>query len=530
MGVIAALNGVLSAANIWTAILAIVGYSVSLVIYRLYFSPLAGFPGPKLTAATEWYEIYYNVVKGGKFFRKIPEWHEKYGPIVRINPTELHISDPEYYETIYTTDRRDKLLLHSSLPTVPLSGQSTIDHFLHRRRRAALNPFFSKPQIQKFLPFIQSRVDILVNRLNTEYKGTDKILNLGDLFSCYTTDVVMEYCFGNHYNYCESENFTSNFMVAVAELLDTVHWTMAFPFLATVMNATLTLPHWVLMKIVPERTTSILVWLEDLRVELRKVMMETKDAKKETPHSTIFHEIMLSDLPPEEKSQERLHDEAQVVVGAGVETTKWTLTVAMYHILDQPRILSKLKEEIISVYPDEDSPPSLSALEKLPYLVAVTQEALRLSYGVVQHLPRLAPHKPLEYTDPTTGKSYLIPTGTPLSCATPIIHHNESIFPDSYSFIPERWLADPVTGQPPKVKTHTGEEKPLTKYLVSFSKGSRQCLGMNLSYAELYLGVVGIVRRCNLELYETTKEAVEPWSEKLIPIPKAGSVVRVKVI
>jgi hypothetical protein len=72
----------------------------------------------------------------------------------------------------------------------------------------------------------------------------------------------MEYCFGNHYNYCESENFTSNFMVAVAELLDTVHWTMAFPFLATVMNATLTLPHWVLMKMVPERTKSILVWLE----------------------------------------------------------------------------------------------------------------------------------------------------------------------------------------------------------------------------------------------------------------------------
>jgi cytochrome P450 len=162
------------------------------------------------------------------------------------------------------------VLLHSSLPTVPLSGQSTIDHFLHRRRRAALNPFFSKPQIQKFLPFIQSRVDILVNRLNTEYKGTDKILDLGNAFSCYTTDVVMEYCFGNHYNYCEAENFTSNFMVAVAELLDTVHWTSSFPFLATLMNAILSLPHWVLMKIVPERSKPLLVWLEVSRFHLRE--------------------------------------------------------------------------------------------------------------------------------------------------------------------------------------------------------------------------------------------------------------------
>lgn len=106
-------------------------------------------------------------------------------------------------------------------------------------------------------------------------------------------------------------------------------------------------------------------------------MVETKDAKRDTPHSTIFHEIMLSDLPPEEKSQARLHDEAQVVVGAGIETTKFTLTVAMYHLLDNPQMLSKLKEEILSVYPDENSPPSLSTLEKLPYLVAVAQEGMK---------------------------------------------------------------------------------------------------------------------------------------------------------
>lgn len=79
MGIIAALNGILSAVNIWTVITAIVAYTLNLVIYRLYFSPLAGFPGPKLTAVTEWYEIYYNLVKDGKFFRKIPEWHEQYG-------------------------------------------------------------------------------------------------------------------------------------------------------------------------------------------------------------------------------------------------------------------------------------------------------------------------------------------------------------------------------------------------------------------------------------------------------------------
>lgn len=58
-------------------------YLCGLVIYRLYLSPLAKFPGLKLTAATGWYETYYQLVKGGggQFTFQISKWHEKYGPM-----------------------------------------------------------------------------------------------------------------------------------------------------------------------------------------------------------------------------------------------------------------------------------------------------------------------------------------------------------------------------------------------------------------------------------------------------------------
>ena len=46
-----------------------------------------------------------------------------------------------------------------------------------------------------------------------------------------------------------------------------------------------------------------------------------------------------------------------------------------------------------------------------------------------------------------------------------IMHHNENIFPDSHSFIPERW------------SERDGGTPGLECYMVSFSKGSRQCIG-----------------------------------------------------
>lgn len=71
-------------------IILIACYIVGLGIYRLYLSPLAKIPGPKLAALTTWYNAYHDMFRRGQYVWVVEEMHRKYGPIVRIRPDVVH--------------------------------------------------------------------------------------------------------------------------------------------------------------------------------------------------------------------------------------------------------------------------------------------------------------------------------------------------------------------------------------------------------------------------------------------------------
>lgn len=177
------------------------------------------------------------------------------------------------------------------------------------------------------------------------------------------------------------------------------------------------------------------------------------------PQRTIFHELLESDLPESEKGLERLWQEGQVVVGAGADTTANTLNTITYHLLANPSILKTLHDELKAAIPDPRVHATLKVVEQLPYLNAVINEGLRLSYGVSTRLARISPVEPMKFHD------WEIPAGVPVGMTSVLMHQNETVFPDAMKFSPERWL-DP------------SEATRLDKYLVAFSKGSRQCIGM----------------------------------------------------
>lgn len=98
----------------------LIGQYVIRIVYRVFFSPLAKFPGPKLAAMTSLYEFYFDYVKKAKYCFEIERMHQVYGesnifplrssvylnstgPIVRINPRELSIADTSFYDKVYVS-------------------------------------------------------------------------------------------------------------------------------------------------------------------------------------------------------------------------------------------------------------------------------------------------------------------------------------------------------------------------------------------------------------------------------------------
>ncbi|EKG16029.1 Cytochrome P450 [Macrophomina phaseolina MS6] len=239
---------------------------------------------------------------------------------------------------------------------------------------------------------------------------------------------------------------------------------------------------------------------------------------------TIFHEILNSKLSDYDKSTDRLWQEGEVVVAAGTITTAWALGVSTYFALASPAILSQLKRELEAAIPDPGQPLNLIALEQLPYLTGVVQEGVRLSHAISHRLHRICPDETLVYAD--GAREWRIPPGTPMSMTSNLVHHDERVFPDSHAFRPERWVGNPR----------------LDRYLVSFGKGGRACLGINLAYAELYLTLAALFRVYGteevhgkddvgrLELFDTTAADLVITSDAVLPImPEDSKGLRVKV-
>ncbi|KAJ6781928.1 hypothetical protein PWT90_07206 [Aphanocladium album] len=482
-------------------------YAVCLGVYRLWFSPIAHLPGPRLAALTQYYEFYYDIILGGQYTFKIVELHKQYGPVVRISPWEVHVSDHDFHSELYTgpNRRRHKWLFWAKQFGAPHSGLATLDHDHHRLRRTPLNQFFSTKSVRDLQPVIEERVDQLLDRLRREGKDRptepidiiDHLIEEPD-FGAYTTDSLLK---GTH----------------MGPIIKHMNWAL------TLVNA---LPESISGRWIPgwggflKLKNDIINQVSDI-----KATQGTKYWELDVSHPTIFHELLSSELLPDaEKLAARLAQDGQILVQGGTLTTSWTLSLAVFHLCNRPEILKKLRDELFAAIPDVNEVVPIADLESLPYLRAVVKEALRHGVGTSSRLSRIAPDESFDVADTNTGKTHHIPAGTVISMSPYRTIMNEEIFADPLGFNPERWL---------------DEDERMEKYLIMFGGGTRVCLGQALAQAELHLMLAKLFRRWGsggvvggdetgdrrrgdvgvLKIFETTPRDCQMASDYFIPLP-----------
>lgn len=339
---------------------------------------------------------------------------------------------------------------HQNQFGMPESTFNTIEADLHKVRRGAIAPFFSRRSINALEPSLIEFVNQTCHRLQ-DFKDSKSPVDLRLLFSCMTTDIITDYAFPHCFGLLSTPDLSPDWRNTFANGLRNFHW---FKHFLSLWNILRSIPDKMLIKMAPQM--AITQNWERTNQKLVRDIVDTFNPheKRGGSHPTIFHELLASDLPGHEKSYERFWQEGAALMGAGVETTSNTLNVALYYLSIHEDKKARLKEELVAAMPNATQLASWATLENLPYLSAVIKESLRFAYGTSSRFIRVAPNAAIKY------KGYTLPPGTAISMSAILLCHHPDTFYRPDEFIPERWL---------------GENRATD--LIVFGRGARMCVG-----------------------------------------------------
>lgn len=111
-------------------------------------------------------------------------------------------------------------------------------------------------------------------------------------------------------------------------------------------------------------------FVQTVQKQVEEIIVEHGSEKTETfQQRTIFHKILDSTLPTQEKTVDRLTDEGFVLIVAGGETTAIVLQNLIFFILSSPEWLDRIHKELDNLIPDPQTLATWQQLEALPCLI-----------------------------------------------------------------------------------------------------------------------------------------------------------------
>ncbi|KAI9648386.1 hypothetical protein NHQ30_003019 [Ciborinia camelliae] len=443
----------------------IICYSTATTFYNLFLHPLSKFPGPIHYRASI-FPWAYQFLRGKHPF-SVLRLHEKYGPVVRISPSEISFTDLEAWTDIYGASvgnenpKYQKFYAGIAFNGVLSDEFSAAGKQSHKILKDVLANGFSERNLKEKEGIIMGHVNLLIKRLRKESEGASdtygKLARVGckskwtaidvtDWFSWYECDVIGDLVIGKSFGCLPNLEMTPyiSFLVKAGELGGRV-LVLWYLGLRRVVLA--------LLYIFGERFLQV---MGETKIMLAS-RMENSGGRNDLIEP-IIRAYQRGDL-----TFDHVVGAANSLITAGSETTTLALSAFAYCIANNPACLDKLINELQLTFDSEDE-ICLVKTEKLAYLNACIQEALRLYPSVAEGLPRVVPN------GGRVIAGRYIPEGSIVSISAYAASHLSEHFREPFEFHPERFLGD---------KEFANDR---LEAFQPFSVGPRSCVGRNLFY------------------------------------------------
>ncbi|KAL7271877.1 hypothetical protein RUND412_005340 [Rhizina undulata] len=446
-------------------------YLLGFFIYRIFFHPLAKYPGPFLAKITGLYGLY-RVWKGDRYIVNYKA-HLKYGEFVRIGPNLLSSNSKEALKEIYGVNKNvqkseEFYRAFAGHPTnYTRNTLNVTNKQIHASRRKVLAHAFTETALKSMEPYFLPEIENLCNIIATweqslPIPGSDKEKSgkwrgdMGKWANYLTFDIMGELSFGKGFGmlYEETNRRTPDLIVD--------HTTMAL------MCATFPLlDKWrldsFLFRKIAKNQRAFRKYAEENGEKRINMGVDRKD----------FFGCLLSarELDKSAYSMNELLAESRLLIIAGSDTTATLIAGSMLYLTRNPSIKEKLMAEVRSTFNSLDDIRLGKTIDSCHYLKACIEETLRMSPSAPGILQRVVLPGGLRIGDT------FIPPGVEVGVASYSIHRNPKYFEDPLTYRPERWLKE------------DGNGLDLNMYgaFAPFSIGSRGCIGKRVAYIEAEL-------------------------------------------
>ncbi|KAL7935795.1 cytochrome P450 [Trichoderma chlorosporum] len=449
------------------AVASVLFYVAYTAVYNIFFHPLRKFPGPKLWAANYGFYAYLEV--SGEGHRRMLAIHKKYGPVVRVAPDRLAFCHPD---AIHDLSGHRK-------PSLPENSKETLRYIAakgsvlssgkddHTRMRKSMASGFSHQAMLDQQPLITVYIDKLFERFR-EFSTTGEAFDAIVWYNYTTFDIVGDLAFGEPFQ-CLDQSTYHPWVDLVCKYATNVVYDSVFRRMGSIHNLLVMLtPKSILSKIkAHDNLTEQKVRRRLNTITDRKDFMGAITARKGAEALT-FHELCAN---------------ASLFIVAGSETTATALSATTYYLGSNPEPLKKLCDEVRSAFKSEEEIDILS-VGRLDYLLAVLNEAMRIHPAAAGAFPRTIN----EGGDTIAG--HYVPPGTHVDIWFWAAFRHPDYWVQPEEFIPERWLGD------------ARFEKDQKRIFAPFSVGPRNCIGKNLSLAEMRLVLARLIWNYDIELAE----------------------------